>query len=385
MKRLTVCCVGLLSAAAFATPTVSDVVARQRYPWNGMVDIDYTITGDASGCVAEITVEDRQGGKTYTPTKFLSVLPTTEGRHRVTWSTEAEDVTIISTNVAVTVALITPGSSESEDDLCYVVDLSGGPTAESYPVSTMRASPTTVWSDEYKTTKLVLRRVEAGDVPTHDGCRITKPFYIGVFEVTAAQWDLVMSSSANPTATDKLAMGGVSYNRIRGDSLGAGWPSSSAVDATSFLGKLRSKTGLSFDLPTEAQWEYACRAGTTSQYNNGGNSEADLRTLGRYSGNRSDGRGGYSDVTTVGSYAPNAWGLYDMHGNVCEWCLDWYAYGGTLSGPDPKGAVSGSSRVLRGGGCSNDAGLCTSSYCSYFDPSLGYNYNGFRLACSAGL
>ena len=385
MKPILMVLVAEIVVRSFSAPTVSDVVARQRYPWNGMVDIDYTITGDASGCVAEITVEDLQGGKTYTPTKFLSVLPTTEGRHRVTWSTEAEGVTIISTNVAVTVALISPGSSESEDDLCYVVDLSGGPTAESYPVSTMRASPTTVWSDEYKTTKLVLRRVEAGDVPTHDGCRITQPLYIGVFEVTAAQWDLVMSSSANPEATDKRAKNYVSYNMIRGDSLGAGWPSSSAVDATSFLGKLRNKTGLALDLPTEAQWEYACRAGTTSQYNNGGNSEADLRTIGRYSGNQNDGRGGYSGVTTVGSYAPNAWGLYDMHGNVVEWCLDWHASSGALSGPDPKGAVSGSFRVFRGGGYNYGAGNCTSSYRYYYAPSFDTRHLGFRLACSAGL
>lgn len=384
MKPILMVLVAEIVVRSFSAPTVSDVVARQRYPWNGMVDIDYTITGDASGCVAEITVEDLQGGKTYTPTKFLSVLPTTEGRHRVTWSTEAEGVTIISTNVAVTVALISPGSSESEDDLCYVVDLSGGPTAESYPVTTMRASPTTVWADEYKTTKLVLRRVEAGDVPTHDGCRITQPFYIGVFEVTAAQWDLVMSSSANPTVTDKRAKSSISYNMIRGDSLGAGWPSSSAVDATSFLGKLRNKTGLAFDLPTEAQWEYACRAGTTSQYNNGGNSEADLRTIGRYSGNQNDGRGGYSDVTTVGSYAPNAWGLYDMHGNVYEWCLDWSASSGALSGPDPKGAASGSYRVIRGGSYNYGAVNCTSSYRYGYAPSSDYYY-GFRLACSAGL
>ncbi len=109
----------------------------------------------------------------------------------------------------------------------------------------------------------------------------------------------------------------VSYNDIRGSSAGANWPVSSAVDATSFLGKLRAKTNLNgFDLPMEAQWEYARRAGTTSTYNNGGDTEDDLKTLGRYSGNQSDGRGGYTQHTAVGSYAPNGWGLYDMHGNV---------------------------------------------------------------------
>ena len=380
--------VAAMLQAVAATPTVSDVVARQRYPWNGMVDIDYTITGDASGCVAEITVEDRQGGKTYTPTKFLSVLPTTEGRHRVTWSTEAEGVTIISTNVAVTVALISPRSSESEDDLCYVVDLSGGPTAESYPVTTMRASPTTVWSDEYKTTKLVLRRIEAGDVPTHEGCRITQPFYIGIFEVTLKQWMLVMDSDPNSyynTHGDNAAVGCVSYNAIRGNSHGAGWPTSSLVDSTSFLGKLRSKTGLNFDLPTEAQWEYACRAGTTSKYNNGGDNESDLRTLGRYSGNNNDGRGGYSDVTTVGSYTPNAWGLYDMHGNLQEWCLDWCGFESeVLQGDNPKGVASGSTRVLRGGSYDYGATDCTSSSRYHAYPYRADAF-GFRLACSAGL
>lgn len=381
--------IGIVSGMAIqvvaATPTVSDVVARQRYPWNGMVDIDYTITGDASGCVAEITVEDRQGGKTYTPTKFLSVLPTTEGRHRVTWSTEAEGVTIISTNVAVTVVLVTPGSSEGEDDLCYVVDLSGGPTAVSYPVTTMRASPTTVWSDEYKTTKLVLRRIKAGADPL-GRYTITRAFYIGVFEVTDAQWNLVMSSSASPVVADKRPKENVTYNMIRGDSLGAGWPLSSAVDVTSFLGRIRNKTGLTFDLPTEAQWEYACRAGTTSKYNNGGDSEADLQTLGRYSGNVQDGRGGCSGLTMVGSYKSNAWGVYDMHGNVWEWCLDWS--GVSLFGEDPNGASSGTRRVIRGGGYDHyyvdEAGDCSSSF-SWDAYPYQDRTAGFRLVCSTGL
>ena len=384
MKRFVCGLVGVAGAVLFAAnPEVKNVTAKQRYPWNGMVDIDYTITGDATGMSLEVSVEDVQNNKTYTPTKFLSLLPVSEGRHRITWSTEAEGVTIVSTNVAVTLSIVKPDPGAVTNVLYYVVDLSGGPTVEHYPVTTLTAPPSTTWSDGYKTTKLVLRRIEPGEIPTHDA-RITKPFYIGVFEVTAAQWELVMSSTENPDDTDKRAKGGVSYNDIRGSNAGSGWPNSSDVDATSFLGKLRDKSGIDFDLPTEAQWEYACRAGTTSAYNNGGDTEADLATLGRYSGNSNDGRGGYSGVTTVGSYAPNAWGLYDMHGNICEWCLDWYR--GSFTGSDPVGAVSGSRRVRRGGGYLDGAGGCTSSNSGgdYTNWTSGGDH-GFRLACSAGL
>ena len=371
-------------AAIAANPIVSDVTAKQRYPWNGMVDIDYTITGDATGMLLEVSVEDVQNGKTYTPTKFLSALPVSEGRHRITWSTEAEGVTIVSTNVAVTLSIVKPDPGAATNVLYYVVDLSGGPTAANYPVTTLTGPLSTTWPDEYKTTKLVLRRIEPGEIPTHDAL-ITKPFYIGVFEVTAAQWNLVMSSDANPDATDKRAKYSVSYNDIRGANAGSGWPNSSAVDATSFLGKLRERSGIDFDLPTEAQWEYACRVGTTSAYNNGGDTEADLATLGRYRGNENDGRGGYSggySVTTVGSYSPNAWGLYDMHGNVWEWCLDWYR--GSFTGADLVGAASGARRVLRGGSCGDGAGGCTSSYCNCDYPSSTSGHYGFRLVCSQG-
>ena len=379
----------LMPIMAFAAPTVSDVTARQRYPWNGMVDIDYTISGDATGLKIEIGVEDRQNGKTYFPTKFLSVLPVSAGRHRVTWSTEAEGVTIISTNVSVTVSLVKVGSEVTPKNQYYVIDLSGGPTATKYPVTTMETSSEPEWTTEYKTTKLVLRRIEAGEDPLKR-YTITKPFYIGVFEVTLAQWNLVMSTQAGPVATDVRAIPYVSYNDIRGNVVGAGWPNSADVDGTSFLGILRNKTGIIIDLPTEAQWEYACRAGTNSKYNNGGDTEADLKTLGRYSGNSNDGRGGYSGVTTVGSYLPNAWGLYDMHGNVYEWCLDWYDTKDVLVGSDPKGATSGTVRVLRSVGGDSNKGFCTSStrHNSYPSdvngPLLSFGY-GFRLVCSAGL
>ena len=145
---------------------------------------------------------------------------------------------------------------------------------------------------------------------------------------------------------------------------------------------MRAKTGRKFDLPTEVQWEYACKAGvgTVATYNNGGSSESDLKLVGRYSGNTTDGKGGYSEHTTVGSYLPNNWGIYDMHGNVNEWCLDWYKSGYMTSGAiDPVGPTSGKNRVVRGGSYVSAASSCktTSRGCQ----SPGYNSAryGFRL------
>ena len=280
MKAQLTCCLLLLSVVAIAAPVVSDVRAMQRYPWNGMVDIDYTITGDASGCVAEIRVEDLQNGKMYAPSKFLSVIPTTEGRHRVTWSTEAEGVTIISSNVVVTVSLVTVDPSQVKNLYC-VIDLSGGPTATSYPVTTVAAISNVVWTEEYKTTKLVLRRLDPGGLPGSD-CMITKGFYVGVFEITRQQWYLVMGNQPiqaydknPPSETVKtFPVVWAKFSEIRGEEYGGDWPSSSRVDAESFMGRLRARTGLMLDLPTEAQWEYACRAGTSSSFNNGGSSDS---------------------------------------------------------------------------------------------------------------
>ena len=163
----------------------------------------------------------------------------------------------------------------------------------------------------------------------------------------------------------------VSYNAIRGSSDGAQWPASNAVDSDSFLGKLRARTELDFDLPTEAQWEYACRAGTTTTYSYGNSADGNYMW---YRDNSS------SQTHEVGTKQPNPWGLYDMHGNVKEWCIDWYAssLGG---GTDPKGSSSGSKRVFRGGTEGSIASYCTSSFrlSGDGDPSNEINTAGFRL------
>ena len=210
---------------------------------------------------------------------------------------------------------------------------------------------------------------------------LTKPFYMGVFQVTQKQYKLVTGNDPSSYKGDMRPVERVSWNTIRGDSSTYNWPTVTTVDPNSFIGKLQVKTGLNFDLPTESQWVYACKAGTTSAFNNGGSAENDMKTLGRYSGNRNDGRGGYSEHTTVGSYFSNACGLYDMHGNVYEWCLDWYSSINSDSVTDWVGASSGYQRVLGGGSWNADSFRSRSAYRIYDNPS--YNSNGicgFRLS-----
>ena len=280
--------------------------------------------------------------------------------------------------------------------LYCIVDLSGGADASSYPVTHPDELPVDGFNtDEYKTTKLVLRRLEPGPIPTREAT-ITKPFFVGLFEVTQRQWELVMGTRPSYFSNDSYyatrPVERVSYDMIRGSSLGAQWPTSNVVDANSFLGKLRTRTGLDFDLPTEAQWEYACRAGTPTDYNNGKNGttssqDAAMDEVGRYWFNGGSAGWQNSSCSTTngtaaaGSYLPNVWGLYDMHGNVWEWCLDWY--GDSLSGTDPVGPSSGEERVMRGGAYSSWASDCVSSYRDCCPPtSVYFTRFGFRLVRS---
>ncbi len=260
-----------------------------------------------------------------------------------------------------------------------VIDVSGGSSATSYPVKYLDSAPTAGWDEEYKKNLIVLRRIEPGTF-TMSGrtTTITKPFYMGVFQVTQAQWQNVMGTNPSYYKGEMRPVEYVSWNDIRGNSSTYNWPSVKTVGSTTFIGKLQAKTGLSFDLPTEAQWEYACRAGTTGSYNNGGS----VALLGRYSDTQRDYRGAYTlQHTIVGSYLSNDWGLYDMHGNVLEWCLDWHdSIDTAAAASDPVGASSGSYRVLRGGSWNWDDYFCTSGYRNYNYPSNGDNYDGFRLS-----
>ena len=186
---------------------------------------------------------------------------------------------------------------------------------------------------------------------------ISKDFYLGKYLVTQAQWEAVMED--NPSQFK-----------------GAKWPveNVSWEDCQQFIERLNYQTGKNiYRLPTEAEWEYACRAGSVTAYSFGD----DKKRLGEY-GWYSANSGG--ETHPVGQKTPNPWGFYDMYGDVWEWCKDWYApYPGGLV-TDPQGPSSGSERVLRGGGWFDGAMRCRSGFRSYFSPDFHCSFFGFRLA-----
>ena len=395
--------VALWAGMAWGAVGVTNVTVQQRYPWNGLVDIDYEVVCDDADADVYVmpTGYDGDLGKVVMMSNLSGEGvngPVKAGKHRMTWDMGIANKDFHSSAFSVKFTAV------SGVPQYLVVDMGNGLNG-TWTVSQLEEVPEGGWTDEYKTTKLVLKIIPPGTFmmgsPETEGGRngnevqhavtITKPFYMGVFEVTQKQWQLALDTRPSSASGDARPVECVSYNMIRGTGVGTNWPANGQVASGSFLGVLRAKTGLAFDLPTEAQWEYACRAGTGTAFNNGKpltglTSCANLAAVGRYSSNQSDGKGGYtSRHTKVGSYAPNAWGLYDMHGNVWEWCLDWW--GGYAAGVarDPAGPSSGSNRVRRGGSWSNYAQYCRSAQRYNDGPSYNNNNYGFRLACSAGL
>ena len=189
--------------------------------------------------------------------------------------------------------------------------------------------------------------------PTH---QVTvSSFYIGKYEVTQELWAAVMGSNPSNFSGTNLPVETVSWDDIQ-----------------TFISKLNELTGRTFRLPTEAEWEYAARGGNKSKgYKySGSNTIGDVAW---YSGNSS------SKTHEVGTKAPNELGLYDMSGNVWEWCSDWFGSYSSSSQTDPTGPSSGSNRVLRGGSWFNNAGYCRVSYRHNYTPSYRYYLYGFRL------
>ncbi|WP_089936968.1 SUMF1/EgtB/PvdO family nonheme iron enzyme [Candidatus Entotheonella palauensis] len=187
--------------------------------------------------------------------------------------------------------------------------------------------------------------------------RISRPFYLGLCAVTQAQWQAVMGN--NPS-------------HFMGDS-DRPVEQLSWEDIQAFIRGLQEHEGsVRYRLPTEAEWEYANRAGSATDYSFG----SDGRQLDRYAW-YADNAG--NQTHPVRQREPNAWGLYDMHGNVWEWVQDWYGKYAVEERADPEGPSAGANRVIRGGGWSSEAWYCRSAYRGYWPPSDRRHDLGFRL------
>jgi formylglycine-generating enzyme required for sulfatase activity len=206
-------------------------------------------------------------------------------------------------------------------------------------------------------------------------------FYMGKYQVTQAEYQSVMGTNPSYFKGSNLPVEQVSW-----------------YDAAEFCNRLSQSEGLTpaytingtnvtcnwnangYRLPTEAEWEYACRAGTTTTFSTGNNITT---SQANYDGNypyNNNATGIYRGTTTpVGSFASNPWGLYDMHGNVWEWCWDWYGSYSSGAQNNPRGPVSGGDRVVRGGSWYNLGRVLRSAYRVIYYPSGGSDGIGFRL------
>jgi formylglycine-generating enzyme required for sulfatase activity len=280
----------------------------------------------------------------------------------------------------------TGGTTEPQGGY-MLVDVSGGPAASFYPVSYTNVTPdlTGTGNFTFKSNVIVLKWIPpgvftmgnttAGYGPEHE-VTLTEGFWTGVFEVTQLQWLQVMAAypsaqSYNNSGTNTDPLHNVVLEEIRGTSSIYNWPLTTAVAGNSFMGNLQAKTGLNFDLPTEAEWEYSCRAGTTTLWSFG---SAENGAYMWYSVNNSP-----SGTKEVGGKLPNPWGLYDMHANVFEWCLDHYATYPSSSVSDPLGAINTGLFPRRGGSFSNSSNFAHSANRQNVSPGSRNQDQGIRV------
>jgi len=417
---------GAARAQSMFNATISDVTMNQR-PHSRLVDIGYTLANEA----AIITLAIETNGVAIPDsavTRLTGAVSTLiqPGTHTITWDAGADWPEHVTETAR---ARVTAWSTNAPPLYC-AIDVAAQTQTNYYPVyyyPSAEGVPGGVTNRLYKTVRILMRKLPPTGrdgfpmgSPSEEAYRtaesenlhvvvLTRAFYAGVYEVTQRQWQQVMSdvrswpgawTNVDYKATRPVEM--VSYYDIREstdntDDPAVDWPANNVVAADSFMGRLRAKTGVAgFDLPTNAQWEYACRAGTTGALNDGtvnitnASSDARLDLLGRYA--RNGGKiGGTSDpergcttenaTAEVGSYAPNAWGLYDMHGNVWEWCLDWSVLSlGYTEVTDPVGPSGPQlNRVVRGGGWDRDASFCRSAFLGQGLPNTRNYRFGFRV------
>ena len=343
---LVVACSAILSHAD--TESVSGVTAKQRWPWNGIVDVDFTLAGKAGeNYRVEVTATSAKSGTFYAKT-YLTEPVVSAGNNRVSWDFGRDYPNVKEDDVVFTVSAYP--LAQDDTPTYMVIDVSAGVNAEKWPVRYTFTAPSHTpgcLTDTCKLSEIWLRRVHVKDQQfcyrrytnnmnsSHFFAKLTKDFYIAIFPTTQRQWYLMSGSYTSVFATDREtrpvdsfyadALYGWQklYAYLNGEGTGIG-----GAVADSPLDKIRRRTGLStIDLPTEAQWVYALHNGPckteTYRYRNAAGTEY---TFAQCSRNK-DNSGTVTDKATadldngtasVGCYAPNAIGLYDMIGNVGE-------------------------------------------------------------------
>ena len=416
--------VGTALSLAAATPSLDGIATIVNHG-SRRVDVNYTLAGDA----AIVTVDFQTNYVDGTETKWASIggrnyanlvgdvnHVVEPGERHVYWNPEQSwpDHFVPAGGLRAVVKVFPTNSPPDY----LVIDLETGAKTWYADVDTLPDGGLT--NDVYRTDRLVMRRIPAAGVKWkmgNDGTSynqlsnasqhlvtFSSDYYMAVFELTFGQ--LVKVTGNNYSNRQKFLNEefknvrpaiSVRFGELRGGGIGYDWPTNRAgsiahdIDKSfnkinTILHDFRHLSGLRLDLPTEAQWEYACRAGVSTCLHNGGSvtntTSLDLNPIARYKRN-----GGYVDGVTapdydtcstnvgtavVGSYEPNNWGLYDMLGNVREWCLDAGGSGGATPSnysfttgipvTDPKGANGDARRILRGGSYSSDAYICTSAF-----------------------
>ena len=393
---------------AVAAPSVGDVALVQDAVTR-RVTVSYTLADEPAVVTLDIQTNGVSIGAAHVTGVFgdvnALVQPTGEGEvRRIWWQPDVSWAFNRVTDGSLK-AVVTAWPTNDPPD--YIVYDLAVPGAREFYVSADQI-PGGVSAKVYKTEKLVMRRIPAAGVRWRMGSpkgetgrgnnevphfvTLSRDYYMAIYPFTQGQYKMLTGSaqnsySASRSVSDVLERPceghsgktySLNYNNVRGGN----WPTED-VAANTVIDKLRVCTGQdTFDLPTEARWEFACRAGTSGALNSGKLNS--LENYDRLGFRNATGIEGDSTVQPVGRLEPNAWGLYDMHGNIIEFCLDWYQEDlSTLPELDPVGPATNADnmRAVRGGGMGGGWNNCRSASRSSVIVGQGSLQTGFRVVC----